>query len=203
MQIIKSKFTDLFIKRPVLATVVSLLIFFIGLRAIFDLQVRQYPKLENTLITITTAYPGADASLMEGFITTPIEKEVAGADGLDYMTSTSTDNTSTINAYVKLNFDPDTAFTSVMSKVESVKNQLPKEAQDPVIQKQTGDTTDLMYIGFKSQRMDAAQITDYLSRVVQPKLETIAGVAKAEILGAQQYAMRIWLNPIGCIRGVP
>jgi len=189
------KFTDIFIERPVLATVISLLIFFIGLRAIFDLPVRQYPKTENTLITITTSYPGANASLIEGFITTPIEKEVASADGIDYITSSSIDNTSTISAYIKLNFNPDTAFTSIMSKVAEVKNQLPTAAEDPVIQKQTGESTALMYLGFNSKEMTAEQITDYLSRVVQPKLETVAGVAQAELLGPKYYAMRIWLNP--------
>ncbi|MCB1826984.1 MAG: efflux RND transporter permease subunit [Coxiellaceae bacterium] len=188
------KFTDIFIERPVLATVVSLLLFFIGLRAIFDLPVRQFPKVENTLITISTSYPGANASLIEGFITTPIEKEVASADGIDYLTSSSIDGTSTIDAYIKLNFDPNDAFTSIMSKVAEVKNQLPTAAEDSVIQKQTGQTTALMYLGFNSTEMTGEQITDYLSRVVQPKLETVSGVSEAQLLGPQYYAMRIWLN---------
>lgn len=189
------KFTDLFIRRPVLATVISLLIFIIGLRAIFELPVRQFPKVENTLITITTSYPGASAELIQGFITTPIEKKVASADGIDYMTSESTDNVSTISAYIKLNFDPNVAFTSIMSKVSEVKNQLPKAAEDPVIQKQTGQSTALMYIAFNSEDMTSEQITDYLSRVVQPKLETVSGVSEAQILGGSFFAMRVWLNP--------
>ena len=189
------KFTDIFIKRPVLATVISLLIFTVGLRAIFDLPVRQFPKVENTLITITTAYPGASSQLMEGFITTPIEKEVASAGGIDYMTSESTDDISTIKAYIKLNFNPDIAFTNIMSKVAEVKNKLPRESEDPVIQKQTGQTTALMYLGFNSKVMTGEQITDYISRVIQPKLETVSGVSEAEILGGSSFAMRIWLNP--------
>jgi len=192
----RAKFTDIFIKRPVLATVISLLIFVVGLRAIFDLNVRQYPKVENTVITVTTSYPGASANLMEGFITSPIEKSIASAEGIDYMTSSSIKGTSTITAYIKLNFDPNTAFTDVMAKVAQVKNVLPKQAQQPVIVKSTGQTTALMYIGFNSKTMSPGQITDYLSRVVQPNIETVNGVASADILGGQPFAMRIWLNPI-------
>src|SRR3990167_2152242 len=192
----QAKFTDIFIKRPVLATVISLLIFVIGLRAIFDLNVRQYPEVENSVITVMTSYPGASASLMEGFITSPIEKSIASAEGVDYMTSSSIKGTSTITAFIKLNFDPNTAFTDVMAKVGQVKNVLPKQAQEPVITKSTGSTTALMYIAFNSKSMSPGQITDYLSRVVQPNIETVSGVASADILGGQPFAMRIWLNPI-------
>lgn len=191
----KSSFTDIFIRRPVLACVVSLLIFFLGLRALIDLNVRQYPKMENTVITVTTAYPGASGKLMEGFITTPLEKAVAGASGLDYVTSASIDNISQIKAFVKLNYDPNTAFTNVMSKVAEVRGELPKESEAPVIQKETGSQIALMYIAFNSKEMTAAQITDYISRVVQPKIETTPGVAEAKILGGSQFAMRVWLNP--------
>lgn len=190
-----TKFTDIFIRRPVLATVVSLLIFIVGLRAVTDLAVRQYPKMDNTVITVTTTYAGAPAGLIEGFITAPIEKEVASADGIDYMVSTSTDGTSTIQVYVKLNYNPNDAFTSVMSKVAEVSNDLPKEAEDPVIDKETGSTLALMYLGLNSDKMTSEQITDYISRVVQPKLETVQGVAQAEILGGSTFAMRIWLDP--------
>ncbi len=189
-----SKFTDIFIRRPVLATVVSLLIFVVGIRAIFDLQVRQYPKMDNTVVNITTSYPGASAQLVEGFITTPLEKKIAGAEGIDYMTSSSTDGVSSISAYIKLNFSPDSAFTNILSKVQAAKQVLPKEAEDPVLDKQTGSTIALMYISFSSNEMSGGQITDYLSRVVQPKLETIGGVAQAQILGSSQFAMRIWLS---------
>ncbi len=189
------RFTDIFIQRPVLATVVSLLIFFLGLRAIFDLQVRQFPKMENTVVTVTTSYPGASAKLIQGFITTRLEKVIASADGIDYLTSESTDNQSTIKAFIKLNFNPNEAFTSVMSKVAEVRGQLPRQADEPVITKDTGSSTALMYLGFSSQEMSREQITDYISRVVQPQLETVSGVAQAKILGATTFAMRIWLNP--------
>lgn len=189
-----AKFTDIFIQRPVLATVISLLLLIVGARALFDMQVRQYPKMENTKVIVTTAYPGASAQLVEGFITTPIEKEVASAEGIDYMTSSSTDGVSTITAYVTLNFDPNVAFTNILSKVQEAEQDLPKDAEQPVLDKQTGQTFSLMYLSFSSKKMSAEQITDYLTRVVQPKLETLKGVASAQILGAQTYAMRIWLN---------
>ncbi|AIT63232.1 efflux RND transporter permease subunit [Coxiella burnetii] len=189
-----SKFTDKFIIRPVLAIVVSLFIFILGLRAITEMEVRQYPKMNNTLITISTAYPGAPASLIEGFITTRLEKSIAGAEGIDYMTSTSTQGVSTINVFIKLNFDPNVAFTDIMSKVAQVQNDLPRESQLPVIQKLTGTQTALMYISFSSDQMSSEQISDYLNRVVQPKIETVFGVSQAEILGGQTFAMRVWLN---------
>ena len=184
------KFTDIFISRPVLAAVVSLLILFLGLRAFFDLPVRQYPKIENTVITITTIYPGASPELMQGFITQPLEQAVSSAEGLDYMTSSSTQGTSTIQAYVKLNFDPNKAMTEVMAKVQQVKYLIPKEANDPVIVKSTGQTTAAMYIGFASPQLSSAAISDFLSRVVQPLIATVDGVASADILGGQVFAMR-------------
>lgn len=186
--------TDLFIKRPVLASVLSLLILLFGLRALTQLELRQFPKMGNSVITVTTAYPGASADLIQGYITRPIEKSVASADGIDYLTSQSVEGLSTITAYIRLNYDPNTAMTDVMSKVSQVSNQLPKESNQPVIQKATGSQTDLMYIGYSSKQMTNMQITDYLTRVVQPKLQTVAGVANAEILGGKTYAMRIWLN---------
>lgn len=189
-----ARFTDIFIRRPVLATVVSLLILIIGLRAIYELPVREFPRMENTVMVITTSYPGASARLVQGFVTTPLEKEIAGADGIDYMTSESSDGTSTINAYIKLGFDPNVAFTDIASKVQEAKTDLPREVEDPVIEKQTGSQIALMYIGFNSTVMSPGQINDYLSRVVQPKLETVDGVAQAQILGSNTFAMRIWLD---------
>lgn len=190
------KFTDIFIKRPVLATVVSLLIFLFGLNSILTMQIRQYPRMDNTVITITTAYPGADADLIAGFITTPLEAAVASAEGIDYMTSSSTQGLSTITLTIKLNFDPQVAFTDVMSKVQQVINQLPPEAQQPVIVKSSDTATPLMYISLDSTDMTPQQITDYATRVVQPQLQTVDGVAKAEILGGATYSMRIFLDPI-------
>jgi len=188
-------FTHIFIYRPVLATVISLLILLFGLRAIDKLQLRQYPEVKNTQITVTTSYPGASAALVAGFITDPIQRAVASADGIDYLVSTTSDGVSVINANIKLNFDPDKAFTNIMSKVSEVKNVLPTESQAPVIQKSTGESVALMYLSYTSNTMNAEQITDYVSRVVQPKLETIQGVAGAEILGASVFAMRVWLDP--------
>lgn len=190
-----ARFTDIFIKRPVLATVVSLLIFLLGLRSIFVLPLREYPKLENTVITVTTAYPGASADVIQGFVTTPLEKSVASAEGIDYMTSSSQQGISTIKAYIKLDFDSATAFTNIMSKIAEVRSTLPNEIEDPVITKNTGSSIDLMYIGFNSNRMSSEQITDYITRVVQPKIESISGVAEAKIYGASKFAMRVWLDP--------
>src|SRR3990167_4474584 len=187
-------FTDLFIKRPVLACVVSLLILLFGLRAVVELELRQFPKMNNSIITITTSYPGASSDLMQGFITSPIEKSVASADGIDYLTSQSVESMSVITAYIRLNYDPNVAMTDIMAKVSQVTNQLPKESEKPVIIKSTGGSTALMYMGFSSKKMNNQQITDYLSRVVQPKLQTVAGVSNAEILGGQTYAMRVWLD---------
>jgi multidrug efflux pump len=188
-------FTDIFIRRPVLALVVSLLILLIGFKAMTGLQIRQYPKLSNTTITVTTIYPGASPELMQGFITTPISQAVSTAEGIDYLTASSIQGTSTITAYIRLNYDPSQALTDIMAKVQQVKFQLPRDAQDPVIIKSTGQTTAVMYIGFASAELSSAGISDYLTRVVQPLLATVDGVASADILGGQTFAMRLWLDP--------
>jgi multidrug efflux pump len=188
-------FTDIFIRRPVLALVVSLLILLIGLKAMTSLQIRQYPKLSNTTITVTTTYPGASPDLMQGFITTPIAQAVSTAEGIDYLTASSIQGTSTVTAYIRLNYDPSQALTDIMSKAQQVKYLLPKEAYDPVITKSMGQTTAVMYIGFASSELSSAAISDYLTRVVQPLLATVEGVASADILGGQTFAMRLWLDP--------
>src|ERR1044072_6422802 len=190
------KFTDIFIRRPVLALVVSLLILLIGLKCMLSLQIRQYPRLYNTTITVTTSYPGASPDLIQGFITTPIEQAVSSAEGIDYLASNSTQSTSTVTAYIKLNYDPNQALTDVMAKVQQVKYLLPQQAFDPVILKSTGQTTAVMYIGFASDQLSSAAISDYLTRVVQPLLATVEGVASADILGGQTFAMRLWLGPL-------
>ncbi|MCC5791537.1 MAG: efflux RND transporter permease subunit [Legionellaceae bacterium] len=189
-------FTDLFIKRPVLASVVSLLILLFGLNAITQMQIRQYPRMDNTVITITTSYPGADAALIAGFITTPLEAAVTSAEGIDYLTSSSVQGLSTITLNIKLNFDPQIAFTDVMSKVQQTLNQLPPQAQQPVIVKSSDNSTALLYISLDSEEMTPQQITDYAIRVIQPQYETVDGVAKAEIMGGSTYSMRIFLDPI-------
>jgi multidrug efflux pump len=188
-------FTDIFIRRPVLASVVSLLILLIGLASVFNLSVRQYPRITNTTITVTTAYPGANADLIKGFITTPIQQAVASAEGIDTLTSSSQQNYSLVTLNLRLDANPDRAVADVLSKIQQVKSVLPRESQDPIVVKQTGETTALMYLSFNSKVMTGSQITDYLTRVVQPRLQTINGVANAQILGGQTFAMRIWLNP--------
>jgi hydrophobe/amphiphile efflux-1 (HAE1) family protein len=189
------RFTDIFIKRPVLATVVSLLILLVGAQAGFKLPIRQYPELSNTTITVVTTYPGANADLIQGFITVPIQQAVASAEGIDTLTASSTQNVSTVTLNLKLDADPDRAMTDVLSKVAQVKGILPREANDSIVTKQTGEGYALMYLSFNSKVMSASQISDYLTRVVQPKLQTINGVANAQILGGQIFAMRIWLDP--------
>ncbi|MCG8546645.1 MAG: efflux RND transporter permease subunit, partial [Alphaproteobacteria bacterium] len=191
----RRSFTDLFIHRPVLASVISLLIFLLGLLAYTHLPTRQFPKLTNTEITITTTYPGADPALMQGFITTPIQQAVAGTSGIDYMVSSNTQGTSTITIYLKLDADGDAALTDVLAKVEQTRNVIPREANDPVVVKQTGQAIALMYLSFESREMSEAQITDYLTRVVQPQIQAVGGVGSAMIMGGQPFAMRVWLNP--------
>src|SRR6202021_1778696 len=187
---------DIFIKRPGLALGVSLLILLIGFKAATNLPIRQYPKLSNTVVNVTTVYPGASADLIQGFITTPIKQASASADLLDYMTSSSVLGTSTIQVYIKLNFDPNQALTEVLAKVNSVKYLIPKESNDPVVTKTTGQTTAVMYLGFSSEVLSGSAISDYLTRVVQPVLSTVDGVASADILGGQTFAMRLWLDPV-------
>jgi multidrug efflux pump len=188
-------FTDIFIRRPVLATVVSLLILVLGLRAIDMLPIRQYPSTQSAVVTVTTVYTGADPALVSGFITTPLENSIAQANGIDYLTSSSTQSVSTIQANLRLNYDPNKALTEINTKVNAVLNQLPKESQQPVISLSTGETVSSMYIGFYSKVIPTNKITDYLIRVVQPKLQAVEGVQTADILGKQQFALRAWLDP--------
>ncbi len=188
-------FTDIFIRRPVLATVVSLTILVLGLRAVFSLPVLQYPHTENAVVTVTTVYYGAEADVIAGFITTPLENAIAQANGIDYMTSTSSSGVSTITANLRLNVDTNKALTEINTKVNSVLNQLPPEAQQPTLNVEIGETIDAMYIGFTSNVLPANAITDYLIRVVQPKLQSVEGVQTAEILGGKNYALRAWLDP--------
>lgn len=189
-------FTDLFIKRPVLATVVSLLIFSLGLRSMGLLPIMQYPFTQNAVVTVTTTYTGADPALIAGFITTPLENSIAQANGIDYMTSQSTQSTSMISVNLRLNYDPNYALSDITTKVNAVLNQLPQESQLPVISVAIGETIDSMYIGFYSDVLPNNKITDYLIRVVQPKLQAVNGVQTAEILGNRQFALRAWLDPI-------
>jgi multidrug efflux pump len=190
------KFTDIFVKRPVLAIVVNLVILIAGLQSIRSLSVRQYPRSDIAVVRVNTAYVGANADLVRGFITTPLERVIASADGIDYLESSSAQGLSTITVHLRLNYDTNAALTQIQAKVAQVRNDLPPEAEAPIIELETADNQfAAMYIGFSSKELDANQITDYLTRVVQPKLSSISGVQRADILGARTFAMRVWLDP--------
>ena len=190
------RFTDLFVRRPVLAMVVNLVILIAGLQAIRSLSIRQYPRSDIAVVQVTTTYVGANADLVKGFITTPLERVIASADGIDYLESSSAQGASTITVHLKLNYDINAALTQIQSKVAQVRNDLPPEAEAPVIDVQTADNQFAsMYIGFSSDALDQNQITDYLTRVVQPRLSAVQGVQRADILGGRTFAMRIWLKP--------
>ena len=189
-------FTDIFIRRPVLATVVSLFILVLGLRALSLLEVRQYPKTQNAVVTVTTVYTGADPQLVAGFITSPLESSIAQAGGIDYLSSTSTQGASTITANLRLNYDPNKALTEINAKVNAVLNQLPQGSQQPVIAMDVGETMPAMFLGFTSKVLTPNKITDYLIRVVQPKLQAIEGVQTAEINGERRFALRAWIDPL-------
>jgi multidrug efflux pump len=190
------KLTDLFIKRPVLAIVVNLVILIAGVQSVRALSVRQYPRSDIAVVTVTTAYVGANADLVRGFITTPLERVIASADGIDYMESSSAQGLSTITVHLKLNYDTNAALTQVQSKVAQVRNNLPPEAEAPVIDLQTADNQFAsIYLGFSSADLDQNQITDYLMRAVQPTLSAISGVQRADVLGDRTFAMRVWLKP--------
>ncbi|HEY2559541.1 MAG TPA: efflux RND transporter permease subunit, partial [Caldimonas sp.] len=187
-------FTDVFIKRPVLAMVVSLLIVVLGLRSLFSLPVNQFPHTENAVVTISTAYYGADAQTVAGFITQPLEGAIAQAQGIDYLSSTSSTGVSTIVATLRLNYDANRALTEINTQVNSVKNQLPPQAQAPVLTVSVGSTIDAMYLGFYSDTLPTNNVTDFLARVVKPKLDSVEGVQTAELLGARTFALRAWLD---------
>ncbi|TKC87976.1 multidrug efflux protein [Trinickia terrae] len=187
-------FTDIFIRRPVLAAVVSLLILVLGLRSLASLKVSEYPQTENAVVTITTAYYGASADTVAGFITQPLEAAIAQAQGIDYLSSSSITGASVITATLRLNYDANRALTEINTQIASVRNQLPPQAQQPVLTIEIGQTTDAMYMGFYSGVLPSNNVTDYLLRVVKPKLDSIEGVQTAEVLGGRQFALRAWLD---------
>lgn len=190
------KFTDLFIRRPVLAIVVNLVILIAGVQAIRSLSVRQFPRSDMANVVVRTAYIGANADLVRGFITAPLERVIAGADGIEYLESSSAQGVSTITVHLKLNYDTNAALTQIQSKVAQVRNELPPEAEAPIIDLQPADAQiAAAYLGFSSSDLDPNQITDYIVRVVQPRLSAIDGVQKAEIFGDRTFAMRVWLKP--------
>ncbi|WP_028869267.1 multidrug efflux RND transporter permease subunit [Psychromonas arctica] len=189
------KFTDIFIKRPVLAISLSLLLVLLGIQALTKMQVREYPNMTNTVVKVTTSYYGANADLIQGFITQPIEQAIAQADNIDFISSQSFMGSSTITVNMKLNTEPSGAVADILAKVNSVSSQLPSEAEDPTIDVSTGSTTSVIYIAFSSDNLNSSQITDYLERVVKPQLFSINGVAKVNLYGGTKFALRIWLDP--------
>ncbi len=188
--------TDYFIKRPVLSLVISTMIVLLGVQAFFNTQVRQYPELETSVISITTAYPGASAELIQGFITTPIQQVVSSTVGIDYVRSSSSNSVSTVEVHMKLGVDADIALTEVSTKVASIRGELPAESEDPVIAKQSAEGFALAYYSFYSETLSDVEVTDYLLRTIQPSLSTLKGVAEAEILGGKTYSMRVWMDPV-------
>lgn len=189
------KFTDVFVQRPVLSLVLSMLMLVLGVRAIFQLPVSQYPKTENATVTISTTYYGADAATVAGFLTQPLEAAISQAQGIEYLSSSSSTGVSVITATLRLNYDSNRALTEINTKVASVRNQLPPQAQQPVLTVQVGESTDSLYIGYASDTLAANGLSDYLVRVVKPQLDSLEGVQTAEIIGARQYALRAWLDP--------
>ena len=196
------KFTDIFIRRPVLASAVSLVILLLGLRAWLGMTVREYPTVTTTVVTVTTAYPGASPDTVKAFITSPLQQVIASAPGIDYMTGSSAEGVSTITVYMRLNYDPNAAISQIMSKVDQVKNQLPPQSQQPVINETVGDATALMYLSFSGKGVSQQQINDYVLRVAQPKIQGVSGVSQAQIVPAgtdpsgNAFALRAWLNPV-------
>ena len=189
-------FSALFIRRPVLSSVLGLLILLLGFQGMFNLSVRQYPKVEETVITITTAYPGASADLIQGFITAPIAAAVATTENIDYVTSQSRPSASVVTVQMQLGSDPDVALTEVMSKVQQVRSQLPSESEDPTIVKGTGMQFAIMYIAMQNPNMTEEQLTEYIDRVIRPRMSTIQGVAEVQVMGAAEYSMRVWVDPV-------
>ncbi|WP_367714318.1 efflux RND transporter permease subunit (plasmid) [Nitratireductor sp. GISD-1A_MAKvit] len=189
-------FSDIFIRRPVLSTVLGLLILLLGFQGLFNLQVRQYPEVEETVITVTTIYPGASADLIQGFITAPIARAVATTENVDYVTSQSRPSASSVSVQMRLGSDPDVALTEVMSKVQQVRSQLPSDAKDPTIVKGTGMQFATMYLAMQNPNMSSEQLTEYIERVIRPRMSTIEGVAEVQIIGAANYSMRVWIDPV-------
>jgi multidrug efflux pump len=188
--------SSIFIRRPVLSTVLGLLILLLGFQGMFNLQIRQYPEVEETVITITTVYPGASAELIQGFITAPIASAVATTEDIDFVSSQSRPSASVVTVQMQLGANPDVALTEVMSKVNQVRGQLPSDAEDPTIVKGTGMQFATMYLALQNPNMTNEQVTEYIERVIRPRMSTIEGVAQIEIMGAAEYSMRVWVDPV-------
>ena len=188
--------SEIFIRRPVLSTVLAAFILLLGIQGIVNLPIREYPEVEETVVTVTTIYAGAQPDLIQGFITAPIAAAVATTENVDYVTSQSTPSASVVSVHMKLGSNPDVALTEVLAKVQSVRGQLPEEAEDPTIVKGTGMQFALMYLAALNPNMTQEQMTEYLERVIRPRMSTIQGVAEIQIIGAANYAMRVWIDPL-------
>ncbi len=189
-------FSDIFIRRPVLSSVLGLLILLLGFQGMFNMSVREYPEVEETVITVTTTYAGASPDLIQGFITAPIARAVSTTENIDYVTSQSRPSASVVTVHMKLGSDPDIALTEVMSKVQQVTGDLPSDADDPTIVKGTGQQFAIMYLAMQNPNMTSEQLTEYIERVIRPRMSTIEGVAEVQIMGAANYSMRVWIDPI-------
>ncbi|MDO5619947.1 MAG: efflux RND transporter permease subunit [Paracoccus sp. (in: a-proteobacteria)] len=188
--------SDIFIKRPVLATVVALFMLLLGAMGASNLQIREYPEVDETVVTVTTVYPGASADLIQGFVTSPIAAAVSTAEGVDYVSTQSQPSASVVSVNMRLGADPDVALTEVMSKVQEVRSELPSDAEDPSIVKGTGMQFATMYLALQNPHMTPEQLTEYIERVIRPRMSTIEGVAEVQILGGANYAMRVWIDPV-------
>src|SRR5687768_4558185 len=188
-------FTDRFISRPVLAIAINVLLLVAGLAALASLQIRQFPRMQFTVVTVTTVYTGASADLVQGFVTQPLQEQIAAADGVDYLISESRSGTSVITVYMRLNYSSSLAQANILAKIQAVRADLPKEIEDPKLDISSGDITQLIYFALSSDTMNSAQITDYSKRVIQPKFSTVNGVSKIKYYGERDFAMRIWLDP--------
>ena len=192
----KSSFTDLFVRKPVIALVVNIVILVVGLVSYNKLNVRQYPRSDSAVVNVSTVYFGASAETVRGYITTQLERVIASADGIDYIESESRSGQSTIRVFLRLNYDTNAALAQISSKIDQVRSQLPHESEAPTISVESSDSQFAsMYLSFYSDKLEQNQITDYLNRVVQPQLSSIKGVQRADILGGRIFAMRIWLKP--------
>ena len=193
---LSKSFTDLFIRKPVIALVVNLVILIVGLVSYTKLNTRQYPRSDSAVVNVTTIYFGASADTVRGYITTQLEQVISSADGIDYIESSSSSGISTIKVYLRLNYDTNAALAQIASKIDQVRNQLPPEAETPSITVETADSQFAsVYLSFYSDKLDQNQITDYLSRMVQPRISSVKGVQRADILGGRVFAMRVWLKP--------
>ena len=193
---LKKSFTDLFVRKPVIALVVNIVIAVLGVVAYFQLNTRQYPRSDSAVVNVSTIYFGASADTVRGYITTQLERAISSADGIDYIESESFAGVSTIRVFLRLNYDTNAALAQISSKIDQVRNELPPEAESPTISVESSDNQFAsMYLGFSSETLDQNQITDYLTRMVQPRLASIAGIQRADLLGGRVFAMRIWLKP--------